>query len=176
MFTLSHPIKSIKRSTNMGLYNKLSKIEQLIEANTKISYWAWTEGWISVEQLPDKMRDCMIQFGYKKDAPLFGVHVRSPGAADGKIYDLIYISPGKDDNAKWTDLFYKDVDRDWRYTIMFNHNNNMTEELKNENDGKLDKCYDTLSKLFAFLNIYIRHREELVQLVNIEYDQLDELK
>lgn len=145
----------------MGLYNKLSKIEQLIEANTKISYWAWTEGWISVEQLPDKMRDCMIQFGYKKEAPLFGVHVRSPG---------------KDDNAKWTDLLYKDVDRNWRYTIMLNHNNCMSDELKKENDDKLEKCYITLSKLFAFLNIYIRHREELVQLVNIEYDQLDDLK
>ncbi len=162
----------------MGLYNKLSKIEQLIEANTKISYWAWTEGWISVEQLPDKMRDCMIQFGYKKEAPLFGVHVRSPGNGndDGKVYDLIYISPGKDDNAKWTDLLYKDVDRNWRYTIMFNHNSNLTDELKKENDDKLEKCYNTLSKLFAFLNIYIRHREELVQLVNIEYDQLEELK
>lgn len=172
MFTFTHPIKSIKRSTNMGLYNKLSKIEQLIETNTKISYWAWTEGWISVEQLPDKMRDCMIQFGYKKEAPLFGVHVRSPGSDEGKVYDLIYISPGKDDNAKWTDLLYKDVDRNWRYTIMFNHNSNLTDELKKENDDKLDKCYDTLSKLFAFLNIYMRHREELVQLVNNEYDQL----
>lgn len=52
----------------------------------------------------------------------------------------------------------------------------MSDELKKENDGKLEKCYNTLSKLFAFLNIYIRHREELVQLVNIEYDQLEELK
>ena len=163
----------------MGLYNKLSKIEQLIEANTKISYWAWTEGWISVEQLPDKMRDCMIQFGYKKDAPLFGVHVCSPGKNNGgdtTVYDLIYISPGKDDNAKWTDLLYKDVDRNWRYTVMFNHGGSLTEELKKENDDKLEKCYNTLNKLFAFLNIYIRHREELVQLVNIEYDQLEDLK
>lgn len=155
----------------MGLYNKLAKIEQLIEANTKISYWAWTEGWISIEQLPDKMRDCMIQFGYKKEAPLFGVHVRSPNSDDSKIYDLIYISPGKAP-AKWTDLLYKDVDRNWRYTVMLNHDNNMSPELKKENDDKIDACYDTLSKLFAFLKIYMRHREELVQLVNNEYDSL----
>lgn len=160
----------------MGLYNKLSKIEQLIEANTKISYWAWIDGWISVEQLPDKMRDCMIQFGYKKEAPLFGVHVRSPGGEDEKVYDLIYISPGKDDSAAWTDLLYKDVDRNWRYTVMLNHDTNLTEKLQQENDAKLEKCYDTLNKLFAFLNIFIRHREELVQLVKIEYDQLDDLK
>lgn len=172
MFKLSHPIKSIQRRLNMGLYNKLSKIEQLIEANTKISYWAWTEGWISIEQLPPKMRDCMIQFGYKKEAPLFGVHVHSPGSSEGKVYDLIYISPGKSSDAKWTDLLYKDVDRNWRYTEMLNHSNNLTAELRKENDDKLDRCYDSLNKLFAFLNIYMRHREELVQLVNNEYDQL----
>lgn len=163
----------------MGLYNKLSKIEQLIETHTNIKYWAWIDGWVSIGQLPTKMKEVMIQFGYSEEAPLFGVKTKSPGknnGGDSTIYDLIYISPGKDENAKWTDLLYKDVDRNWRYTVMLNHDNNLTEKLQQENDAKLEKCYDTLNKLFAFLNIYMRHREELVQLVNIEYDQLDELK
>lgn len=154
----------------MGLYAKLAKIEQLIETNTVVNYWAWTNGSISVKALEPKMRDCMLQFGYKDDAPLFGVNCKSPGSGNDKKYDLIYISPGQD--RKWTDLLYSDVDRNWRYTIMLNHENKMSDELKKENDAKLDKCYDTLSKLFAFLNIYIRHREELVQLVNNEYDLL----
>lgn len=155
---------------NMGLYAKLAKIEQLIETNTVVNYWAWTNGTISVKALEPKMRDCMIQFGYKDDAPLFGVNCKSPGSGNDKKYDLIYISPGQ--GRKWTDLLYSDVDRNWRYTIMLNNGNTLTEELQKENDAKLDACYDTLSKLFAFLKIYMRHREELVQLVNNEYDSL----
>lgn len=50
----------------MGLYNKLSKIEQLIETHTKIKYWAWIDGWVSIGQLPTKMKEVMIQFGYSE--------------------------------------------------------------------------------------------------------------
>lgn len=165
MFSILHPIKSFHRICNMGVYSQLSKIETLIEANTKIKSWGWTRGWISIEQLPDKMKEAMIQMGYNKEAPLFGVGCRPKDCKEeeGKIPDVFCIAPPS--KCDWIDLIYKDVDRNWRRYVY------LTDDIE-KNKKEIDVIYKELQKLFLFLNIYIKNREQLRKIVEIEYDEV----
>ena len=147
----------------MGVYSQLAKIEALIEANTDIKSWSWTCGWISIERLPKPMFEALLQFGYTKDAPFFGVNCAIGENKDK--HDLTCISFGKE-HKDWTDLLYKDVDRDWRTCW------DLERDSAEKNRKYVDECYKKLQKFFMFMNIYLKKREEMVKVVNIEYDEI----
>lgn len=163
---ITHPIKTLERVANMGVYTQLAKIEALIEANTDVKSWSWTSGWIAIDRLPKPMFEALLQFGYSKKAPFFGVNCRiGDDVADEKKHDILCISFGKN-HKDWTDLLYKDVDRDWRTCWDLDSKN------PEENRKCVDTCYKKLQKFFMFMNIYLKKREEMVKVVNIEYDEV----
>lgn len=152
----------------MGIYGQIDKIEQLLEAHGIDT--GFPSGVIPIKQLPEKYRNALLQFGYTDEGLFWGVNSSNSNGKTNVKFTLAMINGG-DSIKKWTDLLYRDVDRNWWYHINENEYTNKKDGLE-ELRKEVDYFYKSFQKLFMFLDVYIKQREQMVKLVNIEYDNL----
>ena len=151
----------------MGVFKNIAKIEELIEDNVHGS-WCIYHNALQVKDLPEDYKKAMLQFGYKEDAPIFGVDWEDE---NGKKCVLVCIGYGKEVDSKgFKNLLYRDVDRNWRFEWTLAD----LKGDKDEHQKALDFCYRRLQEYFMFMKIYLREREQMVKLINIAYDEVIE--
>lgn len=153
----------------MGIFNRLSKIEELLEANVPGKFNVFHNA-LRVSDLPDDWQKAMLQFGYSKNALIFAVDYSDTLSGSKERYLLSCIGWGNGHDTEvdgWKNLLYRDVDRDWRY-------NWSLEECKTVDkvEEAIDGCYRNLQRYFMFMRIYLKNREQMVKLINIEWDEV----
>lgn len=150
----------------MGIFTRLSKIEELLEANIPGTFNIFHNA-IRVSDLPEDWQTAMIQFGYTKDALIFAVDYNDTKSNCG--HQLLSCIGWGTEQSDWTDLLYRDVDRNWR----FNWNINDLKKV-DEVNNVIDKCYRNLQRYFMFMRIYLKNREQMIKLIRIEWDEVIE--
>lgn len=154
----------------MGIFSRLSKIEELLEANVPGKFNVFHNA-LRVSDLPDDWQKAMLQFGYTKNALIFAVDFAdtlSKGSQERFLLSCIGWGNGHDTEIDgWKNLLYRDVDRDWIY-------NWRLEECKTVDkvEEAIDGCYRNLQRYFMFMRIYLKNREQMVKLINIEWDEV----
>lgn len=163
-------ITAIKRAFHMGIFKNLSKIEALIEANVPGS-WQIYHNCLKVKHLPEDWQRAMFQFGYTKEAPIFGVEWYDEENNCKNLLTVISYGSSQDGDCKdFRDLLYRDVDRDWRRGWSLKEMDGSVENFQKA----IDFCYVRLQQYFMFMKIYLKQREQMVKLINIEYDEIIE--
>ena len=152
-------IENIKRRLHLGIYSKLGKIEELIKQYATVDF-CYMNGHVSVKHLKPEWQEALKQFGYSKDAVIFGVNYRNNNVS----WPLCCISPGpsknKDKEVDYLKLLHEDCPGDycWHW----------------DDDGKIEEgveeCYVKLQKFFMFMTIYLKQREAMERLIKIEWD------
>ena len=154
----------------MGIFRNLAKIEELLEANIS-GCWSVYHNVLRVKDLPKEMHDVMIQFGYTDEGLIFAVdYVDEHAGFNGKpcILGCVSWGSGKDEYEQgWKNLLYHDVDRDWRFC--WSKEDCPTNEKLLE---AIDECYRILQRFFMFMSIYLKQREQMIKLINIEWDEV----
>lgn len=163
-------LTAIKRTFHMGIFKNLSKIETLIEANVPGS-WQIYHNCLKVKHLPEDWQKAMIQFGYTKEAPIFGVEWYDEEDKQNNLLAVISFGADQGGDCKdFRDLLYRDVDRDWRMRWSMDEMKGSIENFQKA----IDICYVRLQQYFMFMKIYLKQREQMVKQINIEYDEIIE--
>ena len=153
----------LKRRLHLGVYSKLGKIEELIKQYVDVDF-AYINGHVGIMHLNPEWQEAMKQFGYSKDAVIFGVNYKNASVN----WPLCCISPGPSDNDKPNYLQWLHQDSPGDYCWHW------------DDDGKIEEgieeCYERLQQYFMFMTIYIKQRNAMEKLIEIEWDSVQKME
>ena len=147
----------------MGVYSKLAKIEQLIKQYIDVDF-CYLNGHVVIQHLKPEWQEAMKQFGYSKDAVIFGVNYKNANVN----WPLCCISPGPNDKVKPNYLQWLHQDSPGDYCWHW------------DDDGKIEEgieeCYERLQQYFMSMTIYIKQRNAMEKLIAIEWDSVQKME
>jgi len=159
-------LENIKRRFHLGVYSKLAKIEKLIKQYIDVDF-VYINGHVGIQHLMPEWQEAMKQFGYSKEAVIFGVNYKNANVN----WPLCCISPGPSDKNSNTEpdyLQWLHQDSPGDYCWHWDDDGNIEEGI--------EECYERLQQYFMFMTIYIKQRNAMEKLIAIEWDSVQKME